>query len=227
VIAAAAPNGVLSVSAIRNLSVGGALVSGDLPVMPSQRMSIAIYLAGTPPLHVLARALRRQVGTRKGDCALAFEGVSPEQQGVLVWAIDREQGLSSAPFVVVLSAANRRLAAIERGLSALGHEPQVVTSPLEAAAWIERGAKAVLVEEKLVEIDGWNLLQFLQENRPDVKRVVIGAAVESFRLNLALRSGLAEAVLEKPFTAPAMAQKLGVTAAPNERRKRSVRVRAR
>ena len=56
---------------------------------------------------------------------------------------------------------------------------------------------------------GWDFLQYLREYHARMKRVLLVDGVGNFRLNLLLSSGLADAAIEKPWTAASLARKLG------------------
>ncbi len=209
VVAVPGTTGGLGVGAIRNLSVGGALIVGDPDVTPAERFDAAIYVAGRAPLHVPARVLRRRLA-HAGEWALKFDDLDAGTRDAVVRALEQERETAKLPRVVVAVPSVGAPAPLTRALMALRLESRVVRAPLEAAAWVETGAAALLVDERLVEVDGFNLLAFVQRARPDVKRVVLAGEIESFRLNLALRAGVAQAVVEKPFSAELLADRLGL-----------------
>ena len=66
-----------------------------------------------------------------------------------------------------------------------------------------------MVDYLLAGSGGWDFLQYLREYHEGLKRVLLVDGVGNFRLNLLLSSGLADAAIEKPWTAAALARKLG------------------
>lgn len=214
------PGNPIAVWVVQNLSEGGASVTGDPLPIPGQRIRLALYLAGKPPLWLMAKVLRRQIAGPGGKCALEFEGVSAEQRSAILDALQSEGSRpkgAPAANILVVGRAPQTLEALARELITLGHAPRVVGSPLEAAAWLQRESDVttVMVEDKLIELDGWNFMKFVRDTWPNLKRVAVASAIHSFRLNIALRSGLADAVVERPFAAVLLARKLGL---PTKRR---------
>ncbi len=204
----------LAVWIVQNLSRGGASLVGvaDAILLPGQHLRFAIHAPGRRPLPLPARILRRQLATRAGRCAVVFDHLSPEQVAAIDETIEAAAvppGASPAASLVV-GRASIALGRLVQGLRPLGHEPRLVESPLDAAAWLqrERAAAAVLVEEASLDVDGFHLLEFVREMRPEVKRIAIAKGVHSFRLNQALRAGLADAVIEPPFEPAALAARL-------------------
>jgi CheY-like chemotaxis protein len=118
---------------------------------------------------------------------------------------------SPASLLVVWNRASGR-PALERDLADLTPPPLFAASALEAAAWLRVPGgllEAVLVDYLMAGSEGWDFLQHLREHHPQQKRILLVDGVGNFRLNLLLSSGLADAALEKPWTAAAMARKLG------------------
>jgi hypothetical protein len=70
-----------------------------------------------------------------------------------------------------------------------------------------------------MELDGWSFVEFVRNTRPNARRIIVASDVHSFRLNFALRSGLADAVVERPFQAATLARKLGIDPATIDARR--------
>lgn len=207
-----AEGGSVAVWHVRDVSLGGACIVGDAMLLSGQRLSLSLYLAGGPPLELSAKVVRRQLATRRGQCAITFEDLHPAQIATLAQAIEAWSDPARAPespdTLVVASASPRLLPPLMRELRALGRTPRQVASSFEAAAWLQRDSAAVLVEQDMIEVGGWNFMHFVRDTWPDVRRLVIAKDIHSFRLNLALRCGLVDAVVDKPFRAAALAAKL-------------------
>lgn len=197
---------------IHNLSMGGASVTVGTGLVSGSVVPLTLLFPDRRPIKVSARVLRRQLSGAAGRCALAFVEVSPEESAAIAAVIHAEE-TAPAPSatVIVVARASRRRMTLMRTLAALGHEARVTSSPQEAAAWLLREtlATSILVEDKLIEVDGWSLLEFVRDVRPTVQRLAIPDTVHSFRLNLALRSGAAQAVIERPFRTATLAPKVG------------------
>ncbi len=185
---------------------------GEGMLLSGQRIPMRLFLAGTPPLDVNTRVLRHQLGTRKAECVVIFQDLSPAHNAIIDAAVEAGRVSGSAllaPDAFVVAADPQSVTPLLRQLTALGHTPQYVPSPMAAAAWLHERTVAVLADQDLVEIEGWNFLQFVRDAWPHIRRVVIAKEIHSFRLNLALRAGLVDAVIQKPFRAAALASKLG------------------
>jgi hypothetical protein len=204
----------LSVWAVRDLSSGGASMRGGPALTPGTRHAITFHVADGS-FTVSARVLRRQVNAPAGQFAVLFEKVDAEQAAAIARALATGRGPARATHIVVASRPSRARSSLARELQALGHEPAIVESPLGAAALLQaRASNAVLlIEDKLIEVDGWSCAEFIRDCRPQVRRLAIASKVHSFRLNLALRAGLVDAAVEPPFRAAALAVKLALPAA--------------
>ena len=199
----------LGIFAVADLSVGGALLVGDEPAIPGQSVDVQLQLPGHPLLALKARVLRRQVGGRK--CAIKFE--TPDAATAEAFAAARAQPCAIPAGASVMVVWNRpgNATTLPRDLGSQGVEALVVKRPLEAAAWLRAGGKqisCVLVDYLLAGSNTWDFLQYLREGHPEAKRILLVDGVGTFRLNLLLASGLADAILEKPWTAAALLKKL-------------------
>lgn len=208
VAAVAAGGKHLGIFAIANLSVGGALLVGDELAIPGQFIDVQLQLPGHPLLSMRAKVLRRQVGGRK--CAIRFEPADPATSAAFAAARAQPRAVpSAAALMVVWNRPGSNT--LPRDLASHGVEPLVVSSSLEAAAWLRAAGKqitCVLVDYLLAGSNGWDFLQHLREYHPEAKRILLVDGIGNFRLNLLLASGLADAVLEKPWTAAALMKKL-------------------
>jgi hypothetical protein len=214
-----APDKSVAVWFVRDLSIGGASIMGDSMLISGQRFALKLYLAGHEPLELAARVLRRQLAFRRGQCAVVFENVTAEQSAVLTAAIEawKDPAAMPVPPDTLVASPSDVHGPLMRELAAIGRSALQVPSPFAAAAWLHRGAVAVLVEQNLIEVGGWNFMNFVRDTWPQIKRLVIAKDIHGFRLNLALRSGLVDAVVEKPFRAAQLAAKLGVEPAGRRR----------
>jgi hypothetical protein len=203
----------LGIFEVADLSRGGASLVGEGVLAPNELVELAVQLPGIPVLRLRGIVLRRQAtGPRGRRCALRFEKLTPEEETALAAALATPaSGLAEAVVLVVWARANGT-GALARELSAAGSPPLFATTPLEAAAWLRVPGghlAAVMVDYLVAGSGGWDFLQYLRENHPRLKRVLLVDGVGNFRLNLLLSSGLADAAIEKPWTAAALARKLG------------------
>jgi CheY-like chemotaxis protein len=201
----------LGLFAVSDLSAGGVSLLGEALLVPGQPLALEVQVPGRPALQLTGKVVRRQVsGPRGRRCAVRFESLAPAAAEALAAVLaEPAPEVVSTPFLVVWNRPVGR-APLERDLTG-AEPPLIVQNPLEAAAWLRVSSsklEVVLVDYLLAGSHGWDLLQHLREQHPRLKRVLLVDGVGNFRLNLLLASGLADAALEKPWTALALARKL-------------------
>jgi CheY-like chemotaxis protein len=213
VAAVGGPGKHLGIFEVADLSRGGASLVGEGVLAPGELVELAIQLPGIPLLQLRGTVLRRQAtGPRGRRCALRFERLTPPEEAALASALALPASDLGAAVVLVVWNRASGTAALARELGAAGTPALFAASPLEAAAWLRvPGGRlaAVMVDYLVAGSGGWDFLQYLRENHARMKRVLLVDGVGNFRLNLLLSSGLADAAIEKPWTAAALARKLG------------------
>jgi ActR/RegA family two-component response regulator len=214
-----------SVWRISDLSVGGAGLVGD-GAMIVGKQSLCLHVAGFPALQIEAKVLRRQLVARRGRCAVRFVDATEEQREVLraMMAADH------APVIVprralVVSANEKRARSLSSQLTRLGFSVRQEPVPGQAVAWLQReDVEAVLVDEAVVDGDRWNLLQFVRDTAPEVRRLVIANDVRGFRLYFAIKAGLVDGLVEPAMSGDALARQVtGAPAPASDRRARATR----
>jgi hypothetical protein len=213
VAAVGGPGRHLGIFEVADLSRGGASLIGEAVLAPNELVELAIQLPGIATLTLRGTVLRRQAtGPRGRRCAVRFDKLTREEEAALASALAVPgPNLGDAVVLVVWNRANGS-SALGRELAAAGSPPLFANTPLEAAAWLRvAGGRlaAVMVDYLVAGSGGWDFLQYLRENHARLKRVLLVDGVGNFRLNLLLSSGLADAAIEKPWTAAALARKLG------------------
>jgi hypothetical protein len=203
----------VGVFAVANLSLGGASLVGEALLMPGERIRLTMQLPGRRSLSLAGRLLRRQVSSPKGRrCAIVFEDPTAADTAALASALAAESEIAPPANVLLVWGRPSGGNLLLRELAGAGHEALLAPTPLEAAACLRRRGQRiglVLVEYGLLRSMEWDFLQYLTDHHGRAKRIVIVDGAESFRLNFMLRAGLAEAVLERPFSAAALARRLG------------------
>jgi hypothetical protein len=198
---------------VADLSRGGASLIGEGVLAPGEVIDLGVQLPGKPLLQLRAAVLRRQAtGPRGRRCALRFEALTEPQTADLAAALGTPAPSPGEAVVLVVWNRSNGSGTLARELAASGSPPLFAGSPLEAAAWLRvSGSKlaAVMVDYLVAGSGGWDFLQYLREYHATLKRVLLVDGVGNFRLNLLLSSGLADAAIEKPWTAAALARKLG------------------
>jgi ActR/RegA family two-component response regulator len=214
-----------SVWRVSNLSSGGAGLVGD-GRLETGRHSLSLHVAAFAPLELEVNVLRRQLITRGGRCGVRFVGITESQQRVLaaIEAADHTPTATSRRALVV-TRDEARAQALAGELRPLGFAVRREASPGQAGAWLQREeTEAVIVDESIVEVDRWSLLQFVRDTAPDVRRLVIASDVRGFRLYYAMKAGLVDGLVEPAIAGDDLARHLmGAPAAAKMRRRRAAR----
>jgi CheY-like chemotaxis protein len=202
----------LGICAVADISPGGALLVGDGLVGPGQTIEMALQLPGHQPVALEAKVLRRQVGpVRARKCAVKFNVPDAKTAEALAAACASPVPLPSSVQTLVVWNRPGSGGALPRDLTGGRAGVMIVSTPLEAAAWLRAGGPhiaCVLIDYLIAGSNGWDFLQYLRESHPQTKRVLLVDGIGNFRLNLLLASGLADCVLEKPWSTTALTKKL-------------------
>lgn len=199
--------------AVESLSAGGARVVGALRVAAGDRLRLLLGpRAGSHALE--AKVLRTE---HRGDgtaaVALVFQGVPAATQDAIQQLVLRslERERAAAKWVLVLDDDAAIRAALERDLRAFGLSTRAVAAPLDLLRCLEDPALNVsvaLVDLCLCHEDGSNVLSFLSEDYPRVRRIVMsGGRFDD--LERCVASGHAQSLLHKPWNRRWLSQALG------------------
>jgi hypothetical protein len=79
----------------------------------------------------------------------------------------------------------------------------------QAVAWLQREeTEALIVDERVLEAERWNMLQFVHDTSPETRRLVIANDVRGFRLYFAIKAGLVEGLIAPDAAGDALARHL-------------------
>jgi CheY-like chemotaxis protein len=194
---------------VESLSIGGALVTGPLRASVGERLRVTL---GSRALD--ARVLRIEGrGGGSSAVALAFCDDSPaalaEVERIVLRALARERGITSA---LVLDDEPGVRSALGRDLRDLGFTPRLVAAPLDLLRCLDDPAldmAVALVDLCLCQEDGTNVLTFLSEDHPRIRRTVMsGARFDD--LERCVSSGQAHTLLRKPWSRSDLVRALGL-----------------
>lgn len=195
---------------IESLSIGGALVTGPLQASVGERLRVML---GSRELE--ARVLRTESrGDGSSAVALAFCDDSPaalaEIERIVLRALERERAHATR-WALVLDDEPAVRSALGRDLHDLGFLPRLVAAPLDLLRCLDDPALDIavaLVDLCLCQEDGTNVLSFLAEDYPRVRRAVMsGARFDD--LARCVASGQAHALLRKPWSRFDLVRALG------------------
>jgi CheY-like chemotaxis protein len=197
---------------IINLSAGGVLLAGDLPASIGAPVSVLLRLPGAPALRTEAALVRRD-RTRQGSAfALSFTSLSTEDEEVVQRAVLAALDEARAASVLIVDESPDESAALAAELGGLGWRAFAVRTPLEAAHVLEEPHHLSLAVVDVVFGAGEkvDLLAYLAEHHPAVRRVVLSESTTLYDLDRA-RSALRftlHGILHKPWTRSDLARVL-------------------
>jgi hypothetical protein len=202
---------------LQDLSVGGACLVGHLDAEPGTELTLIVQCPGKTPFSVTATVVRHDNrGLTRGRAALTFSRLDAEQEDIIqdtiATAMERERARLAAT-VLVLAPEGEGREALETDLRAIGLESVGVSTPLEALAWLERPGTRIttaVIDVSPGAATGLDMLEFLGDYHPHIKRVVMADEVRPLRLDSALRSGRAHGVLRKPWDRRGLAEAVGI-----------------
>jgi CheY-like chemotaxis protein len=198
--------------AVENLSAGGVLLTGAATLNVGEMLRVLLQLQGHLPIAIHAQVLRRE--DRGGGVyayAVTFRDLSAKaedliQESVLL-ALERQRKRPDAAVLVVDDSAEVCLA-LERDLRAMGRRAFSAVTPLDAVRHLldaQAGIETAVVDLYLGQADGMDLLAYLADDLPKVRRVIMSGTLREDQLQAALVSGRAQAILHKPWDRGALA----------------------
>lgn len=202
----------IGVFSVDNLSAGGVLLSGGATLSVGETLRILLQLQGHLPIAIHGQVLRRdERGSGAFAYAVTFRDLSAKAedliQGAVLLALERQRRLPE-PAVLVVDDSPDVCLALERDLRALGRRAFSAVTPLDAVRHLldaQAGIETAVVDLFLGQANGMDLLAYLADDLPDVRRVIMSGALREAQLQTALSSGRAQAILHKPWDRSALA----------------------
>jgi CheY-like chemotaxis protein len=197
---------------VGNLSASGALLVGDAPLDIGRDVRLVLHLGERRSLSIYAHVVRSEQAPRGPHAfAVTFRNltaaIEDQLQRMVLARLESESSLGP-PAVLVVDDSQEVCQTLARDLEALGRAAVAATTVAEAKdrlAATEARFYAALVDLMLGESDGAELLSFLADERPEVRRILMSGHVRASQLDLAVTSGRAHAVLHKPWQRDALA----------------------
>jgi hypothetical protein len=188
---------------VLNISAGGVLVAGQLPVSRNDKLEVLLQLPSGRPLRVEATVAREATGADGPAFALQLVRVSPGAEDLIHSAVVTALQEARAAAVLMVSHSLELCVALRRELRSVGQLSFAVGSPLEAVHFFTQpnAVGAVLVDAAMGASARDDVLAYLADEHPRVLRVV-ASAEETLPLmgSSPGDSSLAQEVLLKPWT---------------------------
>jgi ActR/RegA family two-component response regulator len=197
-----------------NLSAGGVLLSGEAPVADGTEVLAVLRLGGDSSLRATAK-VARAIGSRAGaSFALSFAHLAPEAEEAIGAAVKAALALTLDAAVLIVDDSTEVCSALGRQLNRMGLRSCAATTPLEAVGLLEQPnqIEIALIDLRLGSATGLDLLAYLAEQHPAIRRVLMSGQAQPAQLQLARHASLkysAHQVLAKPWNDDTLARALG------------------
>lgn len=203
---------------VNNLSAGGALLSGIEPLPIGASLHLDLRLPGRRPIGITGVVVRAQGSAADGSAsfAIAFREVGPDLHGVIQQAVTAALERSRAiavPVVLALSHPPPEPGGLERHLETLGRRLRSASTPLDALRLLQDphgGVEVALVGLTFGRASGCEVLTFLAEHFPEVRRVFVASAIEAAKLERDRASCPVHAILVEPWNREQLETALGL-----------------
>ncbi len=190
---------------IENLSAGGALLLGAPRLAMGDRVTLLLHITGTRQcaFSLVGAVVRQELRAGQEHAfAVAFREVRSEVRD-LIENIALSSRTPAQPGVLVVDTSRSVCHTLEGDLRSLGWWAASATTPLEALTQLDAPPlhiDTVVVDLRLGAIDGLDLLTFLAESHPALRRVLMSSEQRHWQLDCAIASGRAHALLDKPWS---------------------------
>jgi CheY-like chemotaxis protein len=196
---------------VENLSAGGALLVGDARTVGEQ-LKLFLHLPGMKPMSISAEVLRQEGSDAESFVAVTFRNLSKKFECTIREVVLATlESLRAGPEVLIVDDSVGVRRALERDLYALGRYAVSAATPLEAVDWLTDDTRCfdtAIVDLRLGHADGLEFLTFLTDGHPVLRRILMSGNIPFSLLRLAVVSGGANAVLDKPWSRESLARAL-------------------
>ncbi|HEY0707869.1 MAG TPA: response regulator [Polyangia bacterium] len=204
---------------VLNLAAGGLLLAGDPPeagsgIAPDETVDVVLDLAAGDPL-ILPGHLMGARKTRHGSAfVFAFSALPAGVRAQLQTRIDDNVARAQAARVLVVDDSREIGDALCFQLDRLGQAAHAVTTPLEALRLLEEPnqVQVAIVDMVLGGANGLDLLAYLSDQHPNIRRVLMSGHAAAGQLELTARGhqAMPHEVLAKPWSETTLTRALGV-----------------
>jgi CheY-like chemotaxis protein len=202
---------------VENLSWGGAQLSGGPQIRVGDDVKLVLELP-RGPVEVKGHVLRSEAQARDFAIAVRFDELSRKARDTIGVAVGealehatRESSVRPEPTVLVVDRSLLVREALVHDLRCFGWEAASFSTSLDALTFLERPESCIRVAlvDHAAPGDGRELLSFLADERPAIRRVLLADAAHS-----ATREPEHHAVLAKPWNRDALVLSVALSVAP-------------
>jgi CheY-like chemotaxis protein len=190
---------------VENLSWGGAYLSGGPSIRASDEVKVVLQLPHGP-VETRGHVLRSEPQARDWALAVRFDELPRKTRDAIGAAVGEaleraaeDSSVRPEPTVLVVDDSLLVREALVRDLRCFGWEVACFSTPLDAVAFLERPESRirVVLVDHTGPSNGRELLSFLAEERPSIRRVLLSDAGRIAPDGLS--QARADAVLAKPW----------------------------
>jgi hypothetical protein len=199
---------------VLNVSAGGVLLAGTLPVSRTDKLELLLQLPSGRPLRLEAIVAREWSGPPTPAFALQLVRVSPGAEDLIHGAVVTALQEARAAAVLTVSQSLEVCVALRRELLGVGQLSFAVSSPLDAVQFLAQpnGVNAVLVDASIGVSVRNDLMANLADEHPGVVRALLVSTAGRLPLERSAEQPLVQEVLVQPWTGEAMMRALGLPA---------------
>ena len=192
---------------VENLSLGGVQLSGGPAIRLGEEIKLILELP-RGPIEVRGPVLRSQARARDAAIAVRFNMLSRRAREALGAAVGealeeaaRDSSMRPEPTVLVVDASLLESESLMRDIRRAGWEVACFSTSLDALDFLDRPASCIRVA--LIDLVGVNgghdLFNFLAEEKPAIRRVLLSEEGRLGAQALASVADRADGVLAKPW----------------------------
>ena len=199
-----------------NASVGGLLLGGAMPAPVGTEVEVVLRIGLDDPVRTRGLICRQQQGRDGAGFAIDFLGLAAEEVDRLQSAVDAFLERVRSASILVVDDSREVGQALSLELAHLGHSAHAVQTPLEAVCLLEeRNQVTVAIVDLLLGSEhGLDLLVYLSDRHPNVRRVLMSGHVQPAQLALSRHAAARSApheILSKPWTHETLARAVGLS----------------
>jgi DNA-binding NarL/FixJ family response regulator len=186
---------------IDNLSLGGALMLGTPAPAEGEAVHAVIRLPGARLLDLSGRVIRTTDHHYRPEFAVAFDELRSEAEDLihdLSIAMLEQRGVATALVVARSQTMRDGLSSL---LREIGWTAAAAEAPLQAIALLDQpelDVRWVVVLERQTQTSGIDLLRYVADELPGVRRLLISRPEKYRAASDAVRLGVADAALLQP-----------------------------
>lgn len=213
------PRGASGTFSIRDLSAGGAMLVGTLQLVVGERIEILFDADGDrlTGIRICAEVIRSdRLTSERFATGVVFRDVPVvihDHIHELVIAANERRRANAPTSIMVVDASPQARRAVARDLASSGRRIVAASTLLEIVRHLhdaDQRIETALVNSRVGDADGLAILDYLADEYPNVRRVLVSDRARVRDYERELTSGRAHAFLTKPWEPECLVAALSV-----------------